>query len=128
MSMPGAATCGTLAEDHRQLLMFDAGTSVVLGLVLCMILLILVSMGCGYFYAAWATEAQQLCRIIRLTRQNEELKGQIQRLSSMLENNKRELDGYKASFDRLEMVIMRMRANHDEPTAIVVQGKQGASG
>ena len=126
--MPGAATCDALAEDHRQLLMFDAGTSVVLGLVLCMILLILVSMGCGYFYAAWTTEGQYICKIIRLTKQNEDLKGQVQRLNEILQNNKRELDGHKASFDRLELVIRRMMNGPTESTAISVRPQPSASG
>ena len=126
--MPGAATCDALAEDHRQFLMFDASPTTVLGLVFCMILLILVSMGCGYFYAAWATEGQHICKIIRLTKQNEDLKGQVQRLNEILQNNKRELDGHKASFDRLELVIRRMMNGPTESTAISVRPQPSASG
>ena len=85
-------------------------------------------MGCGYFFGAWATEGNHICKIIKLTRQNEDLKGQVQRLSEILQNNKRELDGYKASFDRMELVLRRMVNGPIESTAISARPQPSASG
>ena len=85
-------------------------------------------MGAGYFCGAWATEGNHICKIIKLTRQNEDLKGQVQRLSVNLEINKRELGGYKATFDRLELRIRCLEKGPTESTAISVRPQPSASG
>ena len=86
-AMHGGDTCS--AEDARQtLLVVDAGTSVVVGVVLAMAVLITVGACCGYFYGSWAQECEHWDKVIRLQRANTELKAKIQHLSYPLVENK----------------------------------------